>query len=125
MERREQSMPMSSGGEQLRDMTGATWSEAERRIARRVFETALQRELAEVMVEFKVQAAKTKRPADMWAVQEYLARTRLEIDAKYDFRYSQLELVFGTLLREKRIKEADLQGLAEDKLTRMRRVASL
>lgn len=116
---------MSSGGEQLRDMTGATWSEAERRIARRVFETALQRELAEVMVEFKVQAAKTKRPADMWAVQEYLARTRLEIDAKYDFRYSQLELVFGTLLREKRIKEADLQGLAEDKLTRMRRVASL
>ena len=106
-------------------MTGVAWSESEKRIARRVFEAALQRELAGVMVEFKEQAAGSKRPEDMWAVQEYLARTQLEIDAKYDFRYSQLELVFGRLLREKRIEEEDLQGLSEDKLDRMRRVASL
>lgn len=106
-------------------MTVATWSASEKKVARRVFEAALQRELAEVMTEFQARAARAKRPVDMWSVQEYLARTRHEIDAKYDFRYSQLELVFGMLLREKRIGEEDLQGLAEDKLARMRRFASL
>jgi len=106
-------------------MRGATWSESEKSIAPRVFGAALQRELVEVMVEFKASAASTKCPADMWAVQEYLARTQLEIDSKYDLRYSQLEPEFDKLLREKRIKESDPQGLAEDKLASKRTIGSL
>lgn len=61
----------------------------------------------------------------MWAVKRYLARAQLEIDANCEYRYSRLELVFGRLLREKRIEEGILEGLAGDKLARMRRVASL
>jgi hypothetical protein len=105
-------------------MHGATWTESEKKIARRVFEAALQRELADVMAEFKARAANAKTPEDMWAVQEYLASTRREIDSKYDYRYSQLDLVLGRLLREKRIDEHELKGLAEEKLVSMRRVAS-
>jgi hypothetical protein len=104
-------------------MTGDTWTESEKKIARGVFDAAVQRELAEVMIEFKARATEAKNPADMWAVEEYLKRTRLEIDAKYDFRYSQLHLVFGILLREKRIEEKNLRGLAEDKLERIRGVS--
>jgi exopolyphosphatase/pppGpp-phosphohydrolase len=106
-------------------MPGETWTEREKKIARRVFDAALQRELAEVMAEFKSRAASAKVPDDMWSVEEYLSQARREIDRKYDYRYSQLEFVFGRLLREKRIEEPELQGLSEERLVYIRRVASL
>lgn len=92
------------------------WSASEKKIARRVFDEALTVELAEVMADFKARAAAAAEPMDMWNVQEYLFRKRGEIDEKYDFRYSQLPFVFGRLLREGRIREEQLAGLAEDKL---------
>lgn len=101
------------------------WSESEKKLARRVFEAALAAELAEVMAEFKARAAAATQPDDMWSIQEHLYRKRREIDEKYDYRYSQLTLVFGRLLREGRIQEAQLDGLAEAKLSYIRRIASL
>jgi len=100
-------------------------SEAEKKIARRVFNAALERELAEVMAEFKRRAAGAKDPNDMWSVQEYLAEARQQIDTKYDFRYSQLPIVLGRLLRENRIDAADLTGLSDAKLRCVRAVSVL
>jgi len=105
-------------------MPEANWSASEKKIARRVFETALQRELSEVMAEFKARAASAKEPEDMWAVQSYLAKSQREIESKYDYRYSQLVVVFGRLLREGRLTEDELAGLGEENLSRIQRVAS-
>ena len=41
-------------------------------------------------------------------------------DRKYDYRYSELDLGFGRLLRERRIHEEELRGLGEDKLRGIR-----
>ena len=101
------------------------WSEREKKIARRVFEAALQQELAEVMAKFKEMAAHAEKPEDIWAVEEWLGGQRRNIDAKYDFRYSQLIMVFGRLVREGRITEQQLDGLAEEKLAFIERIASL
>ncbi|HCN68522.1 MAG TPA: hypothetical protein DIT03_09695 [Candidatus Accumulibacter sp.] len=106
-------------------MQHTTWTDEEKKIARRVAQAALQRELAEVMAEFKSRAADAEHPDDMWSVLEYLARARQQIDTKYDFRYSQLPIVLGTLLREKRIEAGDLTGLSDAKLRCVRAVASL
>lgn len=106
-------------------MSLETWKDSEKKIARRTFEAALQSELAEIMAKFKARAANVKEPEDMWEIQTYLARAQREIENKYDYRYSQLELVFGRLLREKRIVEQDLNGLGEEKLTTIRRIAGL
>lgn len=106
-------------------MSPAKWSGSEKHIAHRVFEAALQRELGEIMAEFKRLASSAKEPDDMWSVEQFLATARREVDSKYDYRYSQLEYVFGRLLREGRVAESDLQGLSEDKLSTIRRVASL
>jgi hypothetical protein len=46
------------------------------------------------------------------------------IDAKYDYRYSQLIVVFGTLLREKWIDDKVLEGLGEEKLQVIRHIAA-
>ena len=83
----------------------------------------MRRELAEIMAGFKGKAATAKGPDDMWSVEQFLTTARRDIDFKYDYRYSQLDLVFGRLLREGRIGERDLQGLSEEKLAYIRRVA--
>ncbi len=101
------------------------WSSSEKKIARRVFDAALGRELAEVMVEFKARAVAVSSPDEMWPLEEFLSRRRREIEAKYDYHYSQLDIVFGRLLRERRIEERDLEGISEEKISTIRRIASL
>lgn len=77
------------------------------------------------MAELKRREATAKEPQDMWSVERFLTKARKDIDSKYDYRYSQLEIVFARLVREWRIAERDLQGLSEEKLARIRRVVSL
>jgi len=101
------------------------WSQAERRLSRRLFDTALDAEVAQFMAEFKAMAAAASTPEDIWALEEVLADKRRELDGKYDYRYSRLLQVFGWLLREGRLSEQDLQGLSEDKLAYIRRMQSL
>jgi hypothetical protein len=101
------------------------WSSAEKIVSRRVFDAALSAELAETLAEFKARAAAAGGPDEMWAIGSFLARRQRDIDQKYDYRYSQLIVVFGRLLRESRIQEEQLAGLSEDKLALIRRIASL
>ena len=101
------------------------WSTSEKKIARRVFDAALHRELAEVMQTFKSMAANATEPSDIWSTEEFLTKSRNSIDRKYDYRYSQLEFVFGRLLREGRISEEDLKDLSEDKMQNIIRIRTL
>ncbi len=104
---------------------GLKWSASEKKIARTAFDTALASELAELIAEFKRRAAAVSSAEDLWSIQEYLQRRQLAINEKYDYRYSQLPLIFGKLVREGRVGETQLIGLAEDKLSIIRRIASL
>ena len=60
----------------------------------------------------------------MWDVEEYLREQRQEIDQIFDYRYSQLLLVFGRLIRSGELNERRLSGLSEEKLEIVRRIAS-
>lgn len=104
--------PAPIGALRKNPMRDDVWSGSEKKIARRVFDAALQRELAEC----KSRAARSTTPQDLWALERYLGKKRSAIDQKYDFRYSRLLEVFAVLLREKRIEERDLDGLSADKL---------
>lgn len=100
------------------------WSDSEKRLARRVYDAALNAELAEIVIEFKTMAAAAAEVDDVWLIQEHLYRKGREIQEKYDYRYSQLLLLFARLLREGRIQQAQLSGLAEEKLAFIRGIAS-
>jgi len=100
------------------------WSQSEKKIARRVYDTALENELADIMAEFKARAAAVATADEMWEVERYLDGKRREIQEKYDYRYSQLILTFARLLREGRIREDHLHGLSEEKLSYLRRIVS-
>jgi hypothetical protein len=101
------------------------WSAAEKAVARRAFDLALGREMETVIREAKDRAAKTEEPSQLWDLERWLTQRRQEIDRSYDYRYSVLLRVFARLLREGLLHEADLHGLGQDKLDRIRRVASL
>jgi len=76
------------------------WSTAEKTIARRAFDLALTREFDAITQEAKRRAANIKERSALWELEEYLTESRKEIDRKYDYRYSVLTLVFGSLIRK-------------------------
>ena len=100
------------------------WSSAEKAIARRAFDQALQLELQAVMTETKKRAAKIQRASDLWNLERYLAERRSQIDQQFDYRYSVLIQVFGDLVHRGRLSEQELQGLDEDKLDLIRHYAA-
>jgi hypothetical protein len=105
-------------------MRDGKWSAAEKKIARRAFEAALETALAGIMAEFKAKAAAAVTPEDMWSVEHFLRQRRREIEETFDYRYSQLPVVFGRLILEGHLDEARLAGLSEDKLEEIRRDVS-
>ena len=101
------------------------WSDAEKKVARRAFDSALKRECAAIMQNLKGLSIKAENTDDVWAIHDYLTEQRKIIDEKYDYRYSQLIFVFGRLLREAWIDDKDLEGLNEEKRQAIHHIASL
>jgi hypothetical protein len=106
-------------------MRDLTWSPAEKAVARRAFNLALEHEFETVIRGTKERAAKIREVQDLWKLEDWLGARRREIDQRFDYRYSVLPEVFGLLIRDGRLTEDDLQGLGPDKLDFIRRVASL
>ncbi|MDB5919733.1 MAG: uncharacterized protein JWR40_3967 [Massilia sp.] len=106
-------------------MPDQKWSDKEKKTARRAFDAALDRERAALLAEFKQKALDAQGFDDLWAIHAYLEKTLRAIDAKYDYRYSKLVFVFAVLLRERRLSEAELEGLSADKLATIRQIADL
>jgi Photoprotection regulator fluorescence recovery protein len=101
---------------------GLKWSPSEKKAARQAYDAALEAALSKTMAEFKAKASAAATPAEMWAVEDYLRQKGREIDEMFDYRYSQLILVFARLIREGYLDENLLGGLAEDKLKEIRRI---
>ena len=96
-----------------------TWSKGEKAIARRAFEQAYERECTALAGEVRRRAIRIKEPSDMWALHDLLTRERKTTDEKFDYRYSVLIFVFARLIREGLLDEAELAGLAEEKLAKI------
>jgi hypothetical protein len=100
------------------------WSANEKRIARRAFDAAAVSLLDKVIDEFKIKAAGVATPEGMWALEDHLRRKRREVEDLLDYRYSVLMEVFARLICAGHMSEPDLNGLSEDKLANIRRLAS-
>lgn len=101
------------------------WSDAEKKVARGAFDKGLANELAALLKELKDRSSRADKPEDIWEINDYLNSRQRDIASTYDYRYSQLIRVFGTLLAEGWIEESDLSGLNEEKLQAIRRWSGL
>jgi Photoprotection regulator fluorescence recovery protein len=99
------------------------WSGAEKVIARKAFEHALQQDLEAIIRQAKKMAGRIEQPSDLWELERYLTERRKEIDRQYDYRYSVLLNVFADLIQKGRLREQDLQGLSEEKLRHIHQMA--
>jgi len=105
-------------------MNALKWSKAEKVTAKQAFDTAYQRECEALARKLKEMVAAAREPVDIWRIHDFLTTQRKQIDEKYDYRYSVLILVFARLLREGWLKEADLEGLGEDKVEKIKYLAN-
>lgn len=101
------------------------WSKAEKQVARRAFEAAYERECRAIRAKVVQMLERKGDVRQIWRIHDYLSEERRETDRKYDYRYSVLEMVFARLLREGWLKEAELSGLGQDKIERIKAYASL
>ncbi len=101
------------------------WNDTEKKLAHQIFDIALTRELNLRLQVIKEKAKEATKFEDLWDIEEYLQKSRKEIDNKYDFRYSQLLLVFAVLLREGKIAIEELNGLGQSKIDKIRTIANI
>ena len=101
------------------------WSHGEKKTARVAFDTALARETAAVRKEVEAMLQRSKEAQAVWDVHEFLSKKLRELERKYDYRYSVLVGVFGRLLSEGWITDADLAGLSAQKVELVRRIAGI
>ncbi|MCC4591379.1 hypothetical protein LL974_09565 [Xanthomonas campestris pv. cannae] len=106
-------------------MHDMSWSASEKKAARALFDTALQRELQAYLQEFKRSAASIDTPDALWPLVNQAVKKQREIAQTYDYRYSQLILVFAGLLRRGIIQEAEVAALGDDKARHIIALASL
>ncbi len=96
------------------------WTKAEKTVARRAFELAYSRECETIAAEVRRRATTINGAEEIWALHDYLIEQRKATDAKYDYRYSQLEFVFSRLVAEGWLRLDELAGLDEEKTERIR-----
>lgn len=101
------------------------WSNAEKKVARRAFETARQSVLAAAFTEFKAKAAAATTVDDMWSIGDELRQRQRELEDLLDYRYSRLTFVFGRLIFAGHLDEKQLAGMSDDKLEDVRRCVLL
>lgn len=105
-------------------MRDLDWSHSEKTAARAAFDAAFERECGAIRLEAERMLERRSEPGDVWRVHDYLSHKRLEIDRKYDYRYSVLISVFGRLLAQGWVTEAELSKLNPEKLQLIRRSAA-
>jgi hypothetical protein len=99
------------------------WTPLEKKVARKAFDQAFERQCASIKAETEKMIANAAAPPDIWRIHDYLSEHRRIVVALYDYRYSVLLTVFARLLNDGWLAEADLAGLAEDKIDRIKRGA--
>jgi hypothetical protein len=76
------------------------WSPSEKKIAREAYDGAWEVAIGKLLAEFKTRANAAVSASDMWAVEAWLREQRKDMGEMFDYRYSQLPLVFDWAIRK-------------------------
>ena len=100
--------------------SSADWTQAEKELARAAFDKAYEREIAALIQQVRGQANEVEELDHVWKLHDYLSTKRHDVDGKYDYRYSVLLFVFAQLVKEGWLELDELQGLAKEKLSKIK-----
>jgi len=91
-----------------------TWSKAEKKIAKQAFELAHDKKCRKIIEQIKQQ--KLSKTEDIWQLGNFIKKQQKEVDRMFDYRYSQLILVFSLLIKDNLLSLEDLAGLTNEKI---------
>ncbi len=101
-------------------MIEESWSKKEKAVAKRAFENAYEKECKDLIEKIQKRANEAKEPNDIWRLHNFLRKRIKEVEGKYDYRYSMLVFVFARLMKEGWITLAEIEGLGENKIAKIR-----
>ena len=101
------------------------WSNTEKILARQAYDRAYERECTKIFDKVQEMLSYIEDPKEIWKVDDYLMKKRREMDAKYDYKYSMLIIIFGKLMKEGLIVDSDINDLSRDKIDSIKRIASI
>jgi hypothetical protein len=99
------------------------WSELEQQIARTAFDAAHGRALTSLIGEVQLQAALVDSAGALWQLHDYLSIQRHRIEGRFDFRPQAILFLFASLVQDNLLDLAELEGLADGKLAKIRAMA--
>ena len=100
-----------------------TWSKSEKKIAKQAFELAYDKKCQKIIEQIKKR--KLSDAVDIWELGNFIKNQQKEVDRMFDYRYSQLILVFSILIKENLLSLHDLAGLNEEKLDTINKILGL
>lgn len=103
----------------------AEWTDLEKQIARTAFNKAYQREVEALLKQVREDASTIAELSSLWQLHDFLSAKRHEVEGKYDYRYSVLLFVFAGLLKEGWLQLNELEGLNQDKLSKVAALARM
>ncbi|MEB3311216.1 MAG: hypothetical protein VKJ02_13390 [Snowella sp.] len=102
-----------------------TWSISEKSIAEQAFKKAYDRETQGLVQYINQHAPEIQDIDSVWKLNDYLNAKRHQIDGKYDYRYSALIFVFSDLMKEGWLLPEDLEGLDQDKISKIKALSRM
>lgn len=106
-------------------MSEAEWTDTEKKIAKTVFDKAYNREIEALLKQVREQASTIVELTDLWQLHDFLSAKRHEVEGKYDYQYSALLFVFAGLVKEGWLHLNELEGLSQDKRSKVAALARM
>lgn len=103
----------------------AKWTDLEKKIAQTAFNKAYEREVEALLKQVREKAGTIAAVEDLWRLHDFLSAKRHEVEGKYDYRYSALFFIFAGLLKDGWLQISDLEGLDQDKLSKVTALARM
>ncbi|MGV0024856.1 hypothetical protein [Phormidesmis priestleyi] len=103
----------------------AKWTDTEKKIAQTVFDQAYKREIEALLKQVREQAGTIVEVGDLWQLHDFLSAKRHEVEGKYDYQYPALLFVFAGLVKEGWLHLNELEGLSQDKLSKVAALARM
>lgn len=96
------------------------WTKAEKKIAKKVFDLAKRRAYQDLIDTINSKVVNSQN--QIWELRDLLNKKAKEFDDKFDYRYSQLLILFMRYVNEGLLSLEELEGLSEDKISIIREI---
>jgi len=90
------------------------WTKVEKQIARKIFDLAKDRAYQDLIDTINSKVINSQN--QIWELRDLLNKKAKEFDNKFDYRYSQLLMLFVRYINEGLLSIEELEGLSEEKI---------